>query len=413
MNEWNEVETRLSDAANSLMESANAQITAAQQELANYKKMSPEQKKMLLLQEGKINIEEANALSESEINDRFESLIELQEETIKKEQAKIKTANILANNKTGLTNLETNLKDLTGLSTELGSGSGGLSESSYRVAQLLGGTEQAGNMAAAVIDLMSASPELTEAAAVEQLFADSGMSTEAKSAVTNLAKDIKQNKDAYTSANKTFRDRWDQAKAAADSDNVLDIVLKYGELFSFSGGDVPNIKTTGSEGLQMDFTQNILLGDDGYPMLYDAKGTYDPKAYEGRFKTGLTSVPYDNYPALLHEGERILTREEAAAYNNLSSYAIENISEDNVSNSDSYIGDSSFVESIINSKTLGTDELNSSITSQTKSLESKLDSILSALQNLCAYIQMSSRQTGLPASVINMNSNISQLNTTR
>ena len=380
VNEWNEVEAKLSEAANSLMESATAQISAAQQELDNYKKMTPEQKKMLLLQEGKIGIEEANALSESEINDKFASLIELQEETIKKEQAKIKTANILANNKTGLTNLETNLKDLTGLSTENGSGSGGLSEASYRVTQLLGGTEQAGNMAAAVLDLMSASPELTEAAAVEELFKDSNMSDEAKAAVTNLASDIKQNKDAYSVANKTFRDRWDQAKAAAGSDNVLDIVMKYGELFSFSGGSVPNLKTSGAEGLQMDMTQGILLDSDGYPMLYDAKGTYDPKAYEGRFKSGLTSVPYDDYPALLHEGERVLTREEALAYNNLSSYAIENLGGDTISTSDSFVGDSSFVESIININQVITNSFN--IACQFQILCSQVGRIITPIQSV-------------------------------
>jgi len=30
---------------------------------------------------------------------------------------------------------------------------------------------------------------------------------------------------------------------------------------------------------------------------------------------GLQRVPYDNFPALLHEGERVLTASEARAYN--------------------------------------------------------------------------------------------------
>ena len=32
------------------------------------------------------------------------------------------------------------------------------------------------------------------------------------------------------------------------------------------------------------------------------------------YAVGLPYVPYDDFPALLHEGERVLTRSEAAAY---------------------------------------------------------------------------------------------------
>lgn len=34
----------------------------------------------------------------------------------------------------------------------------------------------------------------------------------------------------------------------------------------------------------------------------------------GYHATGLNSVPYDNYAAMLHKGERVLTKNEAAAY---------------------------------------------------------------------------------------------------
>lgn len=33
------------------------------------------------------------------------------------------------------------------------------------------------------------------------------------------------------------------------------------------------------------------------------------------YATGLARVPYDNFPALLHEGERVLTAAEARGYN--------------------------------------------------------------------------------------------------
>lgn len=42
----------------------------------------------------------------------------------------------------------------------------------------------------------------------------------------------------------------------------------------------------------------------------------------GGYATGLPSVPYDNFPALLHQGERVLTASEAAAYNRGSSPSV-------------------------------------------------------------------------------------------
>lgn len=45
----------------------------------------------------------------------------------------------------------------------------------------------------------------------------------------------------------------------------------------------------------------------------------------GRFATGLDNVPYDDYPALLHEGERVLTAQETDMYDNIISETYDNV----------------------------------------------------------------------------------------
>ena len=44
----------------------------------------------------------------------------------------------------------------------------------------------------------------------------------------------------------------------------------------------------------------------------------------GSYFTGLDYVPYNNYPALLHQGERVLTAEENKAFETQQSQSIEN-----------------------------------------------------------------------------------------
>lgn len=65
-----------------------------------------------------------------------------------------------------------------------------------------------------------------------------------------------------------------------------------------------------SEGFAPNST--YLTGDAGAPEAYHGPGSY--LGYTGPMTphaTGLERVPYDNYPALLHEGERVLTAQEA------------------------------------------------------------------------------------------------------
>ena len=54
--------------------------------------------------------------------------------------------------------------------------------------------------------------------------------------------------------------------------------------------------------------------DDISSALAEFDQTSSAKAMYGGYATGLARVPYNNFPALLHEGERVLTASENRSY---------------------------------------------------------------------------------------------------
>ena len=132
---------------------------------------------------------------------------------------------------------------------------------------------------------------------------------------------------------------------------------------------------------------------------------YDPSIYHGKFETGLTEVPYDLYPALLHQGERILTKEEAEAYNELSSYAVNQIANETTNR---YAKNTNY----FSASSLGIDSLNDTIGTQTKKEEALLGQILEALMVLIKETRnLKSKTSGINPSIVNMNTNTTTLNT--
>lgn len=69
---------------------------------------------------------------------------------------------------------------------------------------------------------------------------------------------------------------------------------------SYSGSTTPQVVTGGGSG--------------GTPLVTAFGDTYNPLASLTRHATGLPTVPFDGYLAMLHRGEAILTRREADAY---------------------------------------------------------------------------------------------------
>jgi ABC-type transporter Mla subunit MlaD len=170
-------------------------------------------------------------------------------------------------------------------------------------------------------------PEISTASAIQQVYKDqidSGMLDEA--GVEQLASqldELRKNKDLYESSNTEFRKKWSRIKQLHPDVSNLELLEEYDKAYNTSS------VADAISGIQYDPTGlsvTIPLDEDGYPSLKKSSPQgrllYDPKFYFGKFETGLTDVPFDDYPALLHEGERVLTKEESDSYNELSSSAI-------------------------------------------------------------------------------------------
>jgi hypothetical protein len=134
-------------------------------------------------------------------------------------------------------------------------------------------------------------------------------------------------------------------------------------------------------------------------------GTGLPGTEAPAFESGITTVPYDNYAALLHEGERVLTKEEAKSYNKLSSYLMEQ-TYNNATNS----GFSTYINN--NNSTANNDDLNNSIKSQTTAVGDKLDRILNALEALIKQMSVPRARTASDNyNVMMLNSDTTQVAT--
>lgn len=201
-------------------------------------------------------------------------------------------------------------------------------------------------------------------------------------------------KEGYEKADEQFVENWKKAEAESPDDSIDTIRNTYMKKFG------------------LEKPPSIVKDEDGSIHLDPGRADYVSN-YEGSFATGLTDVPYDGYKAILHQGERVLTSEEARAYNDLSSSVLEQISNGGNESFATYmnsVGGTSY-ESIFNSKTFGTDELNTSINNQTSTLEQKLDAILNLLKTFILTTRGNIKVASDNSNVLRMNSNVTQLNT--
>jgi hypothetical protein len=204
----------------------------------------------------------------------------------------------------------------------------------------------------------------------------------------------KDNHAVYLEADSKFQENWKKAIESVPESNRNSFASVYNAYVPITGD--PELDNT------VDVNNVHLVEHFGY----DSIDKY-------KFKAGLTSAPFDGYPAYLHTGERVLTKEEARAYNELSANAVEQLS--TMSDMSTYLsnvtGDT--YEQVFNSENLGTDKLNKSIETQTTSLEKKLDIVINALNTLIVALRPAGRSVTRDANVMAMNSNITQLATAK
>jgi hypothetical protein len=156
----------------------------------------------------------------------------------------------------------------------------------------------------------------------------------AQSTELDLFEGWKKKKKGYEEADSKFRTKWeDFLKKHPDIDPVGNL----GEaLAAYANAYIDSEYIQG-------FINGTFMDDSGVVHLDTDHGMYKDEYKEGHhFKTGLTEVPVDDYPALLHKGERILTKEEAEAYNMISSNAVQQY----FGRTNSLINDSSIYDSL-------------------------------------------------------------------
>lgn len=413
----------LSESTNEQFLAAQEQINAAQEMLETYNKMSDGEKKLELLKkkviddDGKvIDASRLATMETEELNKLFEDNLVKEQENIITQQQQLKAEQeaILAKS--------SQLAEANLLMEE--SGTGNIADDRARFEGALGGKQisdiyssldMSGMDDSSLIQYIissgysgsiqnlknKSSDELIKMAQQSKLasFSSQAGFSEYTSDVMNESFKMWQNrKEKYEEANAKFLEKID-AYANGDGKKYASDPITLAMNYALANID--------SEKDQMAFMSAIQksLSETGSMHLDDNGGYYLKDYKDGvHFASGLTNVPYDNYPALLHEGERILTAKEAQAYNEMSSFAISNLSNAYNSNYDTS-------SNVFATTGYGTG-IETSIKDQTSSVLQKLDQVIDAIKALSISISTGgSAMSAAHRNVIRGNSNITQLNT--
>ncbi|MBO7212385.1 MAG: hypothetical protein J6V44_15465 [Methanobrevibacter sp.] len=225
---------------------------------------------------------------------------------------------------------------------------------------------------------------------LSEISTSAGFGGEASALLANEMELYYIRKGIYDQSNEKFKNRWSLAESEAARKNNTSSPTQDQIYFAY-----------------LDMYYKDSLPEGGLDIAKDENGVYqlvpgDLYKDSYKFRTGFTNVPYDNYPAMLHKGERILTAAEADAYNEMSSYAVSNL----VNQNRTY-GNSS---NVFNTNSYGVSGFESSIDKQTNSLASILNQILTVLKTLSVGTS-SGTMSAAHRNVLLRNSSVSQINT--
>jgi len=415
---FNSLLNSFQEAADKLGEAANAQLDSAQTSLNDFKTMNADQKKNILLQQArqgelldeqsnKIELETINAMNEEDINKLFANTVEKQYK-LQEEQAKadIEKANMQAAIATQRATVASDIKKYADKGWAFDTEYGG--DTSEATQKMLGrniknyehlASEMSSDTRAQIFSSYKTAKGMGKNidAYLAEYFPDASESE--KNYYRNLLMVYDTNKEKYDKSMEEFHGYWKDAEEASENKDTVAVWLKYQEM----------------RGLDKDYS-GIEMGAYGVPeidpetnMPFLRKGYADllqPEAYEGKFKSGLTRVPSNNYTAVLHEGERILTKREAEVYNNIIPDIVE------AATTEQYFRTDRSSSNVMNTNVYGSSdsELHKDITDQTSSLTDVLNKILEALRSIMVT---SSVKSGINRNILAMNSDVVQVNTSR
>lgn len=141
---------------------------------------------------------------------------------------------------------------------------------------------------------------------------------------------------------------------------------------------------------------------DNSQLVYDDKNNITGvKTVTNSHASGLYYVPYDEYPAILHEGEMILDSNDADRYRTMLNSIMDNVSNSDVSTAETY-------GAINNNMNITNDidmsPIKESVDNQTNSVTDILNKILNLLMGLAT-----NTPSHLPRSLVQMDSNLNRL----
>ena len=141
---------------------------------------------------------------------------------------------------------------------------------------------------------------------------------------------------------------------------------------------------------------------DNSQLVYDDKNNITGvKTVTNSHASGLYYVPYDEYPAILHEGEMILDSNDADRYRTMLNSIMDNVSNSDVSTAETY-GAINNNMSITND--IDMSPIKESVDNQTNSVTDILNKILNLLMGLAT-----NTPSHLPRSLVQMDSNLNRL----
>ena len=382
---FNNAVLTLQEGASRMLDSATAQYASLTEQETTFKNFDTNQKRLYLLENGNLTAEEANNKDTSDINKIFKNLVLQELEAKRKEAAfEVQKKAFVKENAAGLTQIRDDFGDISKLSSTKDELTG-ISQQETNIYSRLGS-----EATSSLISMVSEFGTEGDVESIVTQIAGDSLSSKEKGMYVDYIEGILERKKKYEEANEEFQEKWKKAKASANSNDITTILLKYSEMYAsdMTESSMPAIKG-GWE------TPELV---NGLPVL-DYNGLYSEAKYMNKFASGLTRVPSNNYPALLHEGERVLTKRESDVYNEMSSYAMSQISS---MASNSY--------STAYSSKLDSESINRSINNQTSSVEQLLKQIIQMLQSISINVRGSGIDKG-NSSILRMNSNITQLNT--
>ena len=143
-----------------------------------------------------------------------------------------------------------------------------------------------------------------------------------------LDNEVKGFEEEYKEANAEFIEKWnDILQNNKDLLTYDELVKEYMKKYEVSERDLMGA----IGGLTISDDRYVLVDDKGEEHNYideyvpnlqkeTDKKHYDIRIFKGKYATGLDYVPYDEFPAILHEGEMVLTKKEAEQYREINEH---------------------------------------------------------------------------------------------